>query len=114
MTLSEQYYGGTAHTPGAADAAAVSSVAEHALEVTGMRVLRTTLSEAATSSNGATITWQANFVVHRDDRDGAIAALGDAFFTQHLTQDLWALGGTHLYSQWQRVGAVLSEGIVYI
>ena len=112
MTLSEQYYGGTSHTPSAADAAAVSSVAEHALEITGIRVLRTALSEVAT--NGATVTWQVNFVVHRDDRDGAIAALGDAFFTQHLTQDLWALGGTHLYSQWQRIGAVLSEGIVYV
>ena len=116
MTLSERHYGGTVHTPSAADDAAIATAAEYALQSTSVRVLRTTLNAVGvtTGANGDVVTWQANFVVDRDDRDAAIAALSDSFFTQHLTQDLWAVGGSHLTSQWQRVGPVLSDGIVYV
>ena len=116
MTLSERHYGGTSHTPSAADDAAIASAAEHALGSASVRVLQTTLNEVSvtTGANGDVVTWQANFVVNRDDRDAAISELSNSFFTQHLTQDLWAVGGSHLTSQWQRVGPVLSDGIVYV
>ena len=82
-----------------------------------MRVFSHTLTQGSVSTNDANgdiVVWVVDFVVHRDDRAAGVSALENSFYPLHLTQDLWAIGGSHLNSQWERAGPVQTLGLVYV
>ena len=105
----------------AADAAADAQLAEtvgHALEASmgGAAVYALALQESV-SGDATTVTWQVDVTVPVADVAITTAAIDDPLLVQHVTADVWALGGAYEHSTFAQPAAhavtTVSTGLAY-
>ena len=105
------------YTPDAAADAQLSETIAHAIEAAvGASVYGLALHESV-SADAKTVTWQVDITVPVSEAHAVTPVLESPLLVQHITADLWSLGGSYEHSTFAHSAGhavtTVSTGLAY-